>query len=56
MLDLADKDFKAAITNIFRELKKSLLIMSEQMQTLSREMETKSRPNKNPGGEKNSNN
>lgn len=41
--DVAEKVFEVAIINIFRELMKSVLIMSKQMQTLSRKMETKNR-------------
>ena len=48
MLDLADKEFKAAIVNMFKELKESMLIMSKQMQTQQRNGDYKTEPNRNP--------
>lgn len=40
LLNLGNKDFKEAITNIFKELKEILTIISERMGNLSREMKT----------------
>lgn len=40
---------------MFKELKAIMLIMSEQMQMFSREMETIKQPNRNSKAEKNNN-
>lgn len=50
MLDLADKTFKTAI--IFRELKENIVIMSEYIGHLSREIETIKESNENSRMEK----
>lgn len=39
MLELADKDFEAAIVNMFKDLKKKMAQKSDHMGNLSREME-----------------
>lgn len=39
MLELPDKGFKAAILNIFSELREKMLAMCEKIGNLSREME-----------------
>lgn len=41
MLKLAEKDFKAAIINIFKDIKEDICIMNKMMENLSREIETK---------------
>lgn len=43
MLDLADKDFKAAIITVFKKRKENILTMNE-IGDLSREKETIKRP------------
>lgn len=50
MLDLADKTFKTAI--IFRELKENIVIMSEYVGHLNREIETIKESNENSRMEK----
>lgn len=40
MLKLAEKDFKAAIINIFKDIKEDICVMNK-MKNLSREIETK---------------
>lgn len=46
MLELADKDFEAAIVNMFKDLKKKMAQKSDLMGNLSREMEAKKKNNK----------
>ena len=41
MLKLAEKDFKAAIINIFKDIKEDICVMNKMMKNLSREIETK---------------
>lgn len=41
MLKLAEKDFKAAIINIFKDIKEDICIMNKMMKNLRREIETK---------------
>lgn len=40
LADLADRESKAAIINTFREPKENMVLMTEQLGTLRREMET----------------
>lgn len=40
MLKLAHKDFKTAIINMFKDLREKMDTISEQMEILSREIET----------------
>lgn len=40
MLGLADTDFKGIITNMFKDLKESMVLMSEWIGNLSREFRT----------------
>ena len=42
MLELADKDFKKAVINIFEDVTENMDMMSEQMGNLSRDMGTRS--------------
>lgn len=39
MMESADKDFKTATINMFKELKKNMNIMSKQIDNSCREME-----------------
>lgn len=38
MLDLANKDFKIVIKNVFKDLREKVDIMKEQMVNINREM------------------
>lgn len=40
MLNSANKDFKEAIINIFKELQENVVLIREQIGNLNREMET----------------
>lgn len=41
MLQLAEKDLKAAILSIFKDMKEDICIMNKMMKNLSRGIETK---------------
>lgn len=41
MLQLSEKDFKATVVNIFKDIKGDTCIINEMMKNLSREIETK---------------
>ena len=61
MLDSADKDFKAAVINMFKEVKETMLkelkenivIMTQQTEIFNKEIKKKFlRPNRNSRGKK----
>lgn len=61
MLDSADKDFKAAVINMFKEVKETMLkelkenivIMTQQIEIFNKEIKKKFlRPNRNSRGKK----
>ena len=47
MLEVSDKDFKAAIITLLKDVRKNMLIMNEKIRNLNRELETIK--NKNSG-------
>lgn len=46
MLEVSDKDFKAAIITLLKDVRKNMLVMNEKIRNLNRELETIK--NKNP--------